>query len=116
MRPKCNRPCCSGRDGDADTFLVQYYSMGYSTKAIGKVCSRSGAHIAMRLRGIGAKMRMSEDYERKRGGGRKRKSRLWTIPERDLFETKMSVLMERYGVCANTVSTIRKRRKSERVS
>jgi hypothetical protein len=93
-RSRCNQACCRGEG--ADQFLISHYTMGYSTGQIGKMCGTSGTHIAMRLRALGIQMRSSKDYIKK-GGRKKKKSSLWELSDKDLFETPMSVLMERFG-------------------
>jgi hypothetical protein len=112
-RNKCSQACCRGKG--ADQFLISYYTMGYTTKEIGKMCRTSDTHIAGRLKALGVQMRRSKDYPERRKG-RNRESPLWKLSEKDLFETPMSVLMERYGASASSVGRIRRRRRSERTS
>jgi hypothetical protein len=88
------------------------YEGGLTQRAIGREFGVSCDHIGQILRARRVKMRKREDYPPSAGGGRARKSPLWEISDRDLFDKPLKELTQLYGVSPNHVAYVRERRKT----
>lgn len=104
----CNELCCSEF---GDEILTQLYTKRLSIYKIAELCRCSHTHIWNRLNQIGVKLRSKTDYPSK--GRTKKRSKLWKLTDKELFETEISTLMERYGMNRGAVTVYRYRRRHE---